>query len=117
MGKDGFEALKKILVKERKHLQKEIQNSNENSSFEVVQNPDSSDMAQSYDLRQRHLVFQSQEKKKLAKIEQALLRIEQDTYGKCAHCGEEIGVERLETLPFTEYCISCKEILDNQRKY
>jgi DnaK suppressor protein len=44
----------------------------------------------------------------LAKIEQALTKIEQGVYGECEACGEEIGLKRLEARPVAELCIDCK---------
>jgi DnaK suppressor protein len=44
----------------------------------------------------------------LAKIEQALQKIEQGVYGECESCGEEIGIKRLEARPVAELCIDCK---------
>jgi DnaK suppressor protein len=44
----------------------------------------------------------------LAKIEQALEKIENNTFGLCESCGEEIGLKRLEARPVAELCIDCK---------
>lgn len=41
-------------------------------------------------------------------IERALERIEQGRYGWCTSCGELIEKGRLEAIPFTQLCISCK---------
>lgn len=43
------------------------------------------------------------------KIEEALLRIKEGTYGLCLSCGHEIGLKRLEVRPTAELCIECKE--------
>lgn len=43
------------------------------------------------------------------KVEEALLRIKEGTYGQCLECGEQIGVKRLEARPTAELCIECKE--------
>ena len=40
-------------------------------------------------------------------IDRALKRIEDGTYGKCANCGKDIPVERLEAIPYAEYDIDC----------
>lgn len=37
----------------------------------------------------------------------ALDRLEQGTFGKCAQCGHDIGEGRLNTLPYTRYCVDC----------
>ena len=41
----------------------------------------------------------------LARIDGALQRIEAGTNGRCVNCGKEIPVERLEAIPYAEYCI------------
>ncbi len=45
-------------------------------------------------------------------IEGALERIENDQYGICVECGEEIPEKRLELLPYAERCVECKERLE-----
>lgn len=45
----------------------------------------------------------------LAAIEEALTRIDKGTYGLCRDCGEPISAARLDAIPWTRVCISCKE--------
>jgi DnaK suppressor protein len=45
----------------------------------------------------------------LQAIEEALDRIEQGTYGMCRDCGEPIAEARLNAIPWTRVCITCKE--------
>jgi DnaK suppressor protein len=44
----------------------------------------------------------------IAKIDAALLKIENGVYGQCEMCEEEIEVKRLEARPVAELCIDCK---------
>ena len=44
----------------------------------------------------------------LTEIDGALGRIENGTYGVCQRCGNSIGEERLEALPWATLCIDCK---------
>ena len=44
----------------------------------------------------------------LREIRGALDRLENDIYGYCEECGEEIDRRRLEVMPFTRYCIACQ---------
>ena len=46
-------------------------------------------------------------RQKLLQIEAALRRIEEDDYGYCQECGEDIAPERLEADPTVLLCISC----------
>jgi len=53
--------------------------------------------------------------KMLNQINRSLKRIELGTYGVCNLCEETINVERLKVTLFAEQCISCKELLEQQR--
>ncbi len=71
--------------------------------------PDEMDMA----LAESSLSFtgriRERESKLLSKIEEAFERIDQDDYGDCTRCGEEIGVKRLLARPVATLCIACKD--------
>jgi len=45
----------------------------------------------------------------LNRINAALLRIEQGTYGICEKCGAEIPAKRLEVIPFATTCVDCAD--------
>jgi DnaK suppressor protein len=45
----------------------------------------------------------------LQAIEEALWRIDKGTYGMCRDCGERIAPARLNAIPWTRVCITCKE--------
>jgi DnaK suppressor protein len=45
----------------------------------------------------------------LNKIEEALRRLEENTFGYCFECGEEISERRLRALPFAVRCKDCEE--------
>jgi RNA polymerase-binding transcription factor DksA len=46
--------------------------------------------------------------KKLAMIEEALVRLDHGTYGRCHHCGRAIHAKRLAQLPYAIYCLTCQ---------
>jgi DnaK suppressor protein len=48
------------------------------------------------------------------KIEEALLRIQDGTFGQCLDCGQQIGAKRLEVRPTAELCIDCKEAAETK---
>jgi DnaK suppressor protein len=45
----------------------------------------------------------------LQAIEEALYRMEKGAYGVCRDCGDPISVARLEAIPWTRVCITCKQ--------
>jgi len=53
------------------------------------------------------LTLMESEEKTLQKIEQALVRIEDGTYGTCEVCGETIPKARLQVLPYALQCVTC----------
>lgn len=54
-----------------------------------------------------NLAMLERQKQRLAEVEKALQRFEQNVYGLCEACGQPIEPERLEALPFTCLCIHC----------
>lgn len=52
------------------------------------------------------------ESQMIADIDQALLRIEEGSYGKCARCGQLIDERRLEALPTARYDAACQAIFE-----
>lgn len=48
--------------------------------------------------------------REIASVKRALARIEDDTYGECVRCGEEIAPARLEARPEAALCIDCARI-------
>lgn len=57
------------------------------------------------------LIENEQETLKL--IDEALGRIEEGSYGRCAECDQPIAKARLSALPYTRYCIECARKLEN----
>jgi DnaK suppressor protein len=50
----------------------------------------------------------------IKKIDEALRRIEEGTFGECEDCGEDIELRRLEARPTATLCVFCKE--EQERK-
>jgi DnaK suppressor protein len=62
--------------------------------------------------RSFRLRMRDREKKLMLKINQALTRIENGTYGICEVCGGEISIKRLKARPVTTCCIDCKNKME-----
>src|SRR5689334_25317924 len=71
--------------------------------------PDEMDLASSEYLQAFTFRLRGREKTFLDKIQKALERIEDGSFGTCEECGEQISVKRLEARPETTLCIRCKE--------
>ncbi len=111
--KDRSEKLRKLLLEKREEIIAELRKQlGDRASGDFLMRQDSQieygDKA-SFSLTeyidQRLLEMKSQEVKK---IEEALQRLEEGTYGICKSCGEEIDEKRLAVMPFALLCINCQ---------
>lgn len=55
-----------------------------------------------------NLALENSLEKQLKEIDEALLKIENRTFGFCDNCGKEIGIERLRAYPAAKTCLDCK---------
>lgn len=78
--------------------------------------PDPTDRASLESSRNALLRIRDRERKLLSKIDEALERIEDGTYGICEECGEDISVERLVARPVTTMCLECKADQENAER-
>ncbi len=44
----------------------------------------------------------------LYKIDSALNKMQDSTYGQCAECDQDIAIERLQAIPYADSCITCQ---------
>jgi DnaK suppressor protein len=51
----------------------------------------------------------------LKQVQSALARLDDETFGVCLRCDEEIPEKRLRAVPWAAYCVPCQEIIDRQR--
>ncbi len=77
---------------------------------------DESDLSFAHQEEHQFLITQSRIKKQLFEIENALARIENDSYGYCEITGEKIEESRLLALPWTRYSIEGAEIFESQNQ-
>ncbi|RTZ61331.1 MAG: RNA polymerase-binding protein DksA [Gammaproteobacteria bacterium] len=104
-----LEELKELLLKRREEVLNRIRNFVEGDTFKVSNEVrDEIDTADLEMEREKLLRLRERETKYLHKIEYALRKIEEGTYGICENCGGPIGYERLKARPVAIYCINCK---------
>jgi RNA polymerase-binding protein DksA len=67
------------------------------------------DSAQATAERSELIAVEEQHESLHKEIVAALARIEEGSYGQCQNCGSEIPAERLDAVPTTALCVSCKQ--------
>ncbi len=114
----------KTLARFRKNLLEEKQrllnNSKNALKNELALSPD--DLPDETDLAanevNQNLVFKlrDRERQLLTKIDEALARMDEGTFGTCEDCEESIEPKRLEVRPVSTLCIACKEKQEHREK-
>src|SRR5271169_1240079 len=78
--------------------------------------PELGDQASAEIDRNFMLKLKGRERKLLKKIDEAIEKIDNGSYGTCEACGEEINLRRLEARPVTNMCIECKTEQEEEEK-
>jgi len=104
-----LEAARRMLLKMRDEVLKEVQQANQ-ASLELGQDgvPDIGDLSANTYSRDVLLNLSENQRQKIRDIDAALERVEAGEYGVCMRCEEEISPRRMEVRPFSRYCVECK---------
>jgi DnaK suppressor protein len=104
------------LLEEKKKLvlERARQQLSEGMVLDANDLPDEMDLASSEYIQSFELRLRGREKSLLSKLDLALKKIDDGTFGVCEICEEPIGKKRLEARPETSLCIKCKE--DQERE-
>ena len=117
MNKTQLKRFRTLLEEKRDDIIKKAkQTLDEDMTLDANDLPDEMDLASSEYLQSFTFRLRGREKSFLDKIEKALGRIDDGTFGICEECGEEISVKRLEARPETTLCIRCKEDQERAEK-
>ncbi|MFC3703184.1 RNA polymerase-binding protein DksA [Devosia honganensis] len=88
----------------------------ENLQEESQNHPDMADRASSESDRSLELRTRDRQRKLIAKIDAALKRIDEGTYGYCEETGEPIGIARLDARPIATLSLEAQELHERREK-
>ena len=88
----------------------------EQMQMEENNHPDLTDRATTETERALELRTRDRHRKLISKINQALRRIEDGTYGYCEHTGEPIGLKRLDARPIATLSVEAQEAHERREK-
>jgi DnaK suppressor protein len=109
MGKHQLTHFQQILLNWKRDLMEEVDRTVSHMKDEAANFPDPNDRATQEEEFSLELRTRDRERKLIRKIEEALKRIEDGTYGYCLETGEEIGIKRLEARPVATLSIEAQE--------
>jgi DnaK suppressor protein len=116
MDKKILELKKKLEEQRARILADAVETINEGLKPEKENYADLGDQASAETDRNLLLRLRGREQKLLKKVDEAIKRIDDGTFGICEECGEKINVKRLLARPVTTYCIDCKTAQEEEEK-
>ncbi|MBC2582948.1 TraR/DksA C4-type zinc finger protein [Clostridium sp. DJ247] len=124
MSKEKLEYFRRKLKQERRRVselinqmeENETINSNSAMSRELsfYDNHPADSATEIFD-KERGMAFKENELSIIKKIDDALEGIDKGQYGKCKMCGSDIVEERLEFIPYAQFCVDCQSELNDSR--
>jgi DnaK suppressor protein len=109
MGKQQLRHFQEILMNWKRDLMMEVDRTVTHMKDEAANFPDPNDRATQEEEFSLELRTRDRERKLIRKIDEALKRAEDGTYGYCLETGEEIGVKRLEARPVATLSLEAQE--------
>ncbi|MGA1463008.1 MAG: RNA polymerase-binding protein DksA [Steroidobacteraceae bacterium] len=109
MGREQLDHFRNILGSWKQDLMVEVDRTMTHMKDEAANPPDPNDRATLESEFALELRTRDRERKLIRKIEEAMQRIEDGSYGYCLETGEPIGVKRLEARPVATLCIEAQE--------
>ncbi len=109
MSKEQLEHFRSILNNWKRDLMEEVDRTVTHMKDEAANFPDPNDRATQEEEFSLELRTRDRERKLIRKIDEALKRIEDGSYGYCLETGEEIGIKRLEARPVATLSIEAQE--------
>ncbi len=109
MSESQIEHFRGLLNAWKQELMEEVDRTMLHMKDDAANFPDPSDRATQESDFGLELRTRDRERKLLRKIESALLRIDDGTYGYCEETGDEIGLRRLEARPVATLCLEAQE--------
>lgn len=116
MSSRQLEYFREKLLKWREDLQRETAETLHHMQEESSNEADINDRASTETDRSFELRTRDRERKLVLKINQALERIDNGTYGYCEETGVPIGVARLEARPIATLCLEAQELHERLEK-
>src|SRR6056300_1957653 len=116
MSKAQMDHFIKILNEWKMELSSDIDRTVTHMQDDVTAYADPNDRASQESDMALELRNRDRERKLIKKIEQTIRNIDNDDYGYCEQCGEEIGLKRLQARPTATLCIDCKTLDEIREK-
>jgi len=107
--RERYLLLKGMLEDRRREIHEKLRSLRESMPVQAPDVRDAEEQSVDDFVQEVDLALMQMKSETLKKIDQALLRLEEGTYGRCQECDSEIPPARLRALPFAALCRGCQE--------
>lgn len=107
--KQRYDVLRRMLEERRGELQDKLRSLRETLPAEIGQVKDAEEQSVADFVQDVDFALMQIKSETLARIDEAIRRLERGSYGACEECGGEIAAARLRALPFAERCRDCQQ--------
>ena len=114
--RERYQVLKDMLESRRGEIQDKLRTLRETLPNEITNVRDAEEQSVHDFVQDVELALMEMKSETLQKIDDALRRLEEGTYGTCAECESEISEARLRAVPFADLCISCQELAEEREE-
>ena len=119
--KKRTQGLKDLLIEQKRKILADVRRAMEDSlgedvrmSFEACQ--DNADKSVDELLKHVNAAITGNRSEEIDKIDEALTKLKEGTYGVCEECGCDIPVKRLEAVPYATCCVVCQNELERVKQ-
>src|SRR4051812_1855741 len=106
---ERHETLKRMLEERRQEIVDKLRTLRETTPAQRLDVQDAEEQAVTDFAKDMEFALVQMKADTLGRIDEALRRLEDGSYGQCAECGSEIAAARLKALPFAVKCRDCQE--------
>jgi DnaK suppressor protein len=116
MNKKDLSLLKKLLIARKAEFLKKINRAHKDIDKTAEDIGDEIDIAVQNAEKEISFELAANDRIAMEEINDAIGKIEKDSYGTCECCGKDIAIERLKAIPWGRYCIECQEEAERPKR-
>ena len=106
---DRHDVLRRMLEERRREIQAKLRAIREEIPSYQDEVRDSEEQSVTDFAQEMDFALMEMKARTLTRIDEALQRVDQGTYGTCDECGKDIAEARLSAVPFALLCLECQE--------
>jgi DnaK suppressor protein len=107
--RERYEVLRRMLEDRRRDIQEKLRSLREALPAETANVRDTEEQSLDDFVREVDFALMQMKSETLSRIDEAMRRLENGSYGQCVECLGDIPAARLRALPFAELCRDCQE--------